>query len=117
MPNPYYSDQLVRFVAGDFVGSDLIYTGKLVTGEEGVALGLVHEVATPADVEQRAWKQFLLLRDLPAEAFAESKRMRIGAFCADVRAQLSSRVARQVEIWNSEEAQQRLRAAATRLAR
>ena len=117
VPNPYYSDQLVRFVAGDFVGSDLIYTGKLVTGEEGVSLGLVHEVAPPEDVEQRAWERVLLLRDLPAEAFAESKRMRIGAFCADVRAQMSSRVARQVEIWNSKEAQQLLRAAATRLAR
>ena len=114
--NPYYSDQLVRFVAGDFVGSDLIYTGKLVTGEEGVSLGLVHEVAPPEDVEQRAWERVLLLRDLSAEAFAESKRMRIGAFCADVRAQMSSRVARQVEIWNSKEAQQLLRAAAKRKA-
>ncbi len=117
VPNPYYSDQLVRFVAGDFVGSDLIYTGKLVTGEEAVPLGLVHGVAPPTDVEHRAWEQILFLRDLPAEAFAESKRMRIGAFCADVRAQMSSRVARQVEIWNSEAAQQRLRAAAVRLAR
>jgi hypothetical protein len=43
--------------------------------------------------------------------------MRVGNFCADVRNQMSARVARQVEIWNSDDAQMRLRAAAGRLAR
>ena len=58
-----------------------------------------------------------VLRDLAPEAFTESKRMRTGHFCADVREQLSARVARQVEIWHSAEAQTRLHAAAKRLAR
>ena len=58
-----------------------------------------------------------MLCDLASEAFAESKRMRLGKFCADLREQMSARVARQVEIWHSEEAQTRLRAAAKRLTR
>ena len=53
VPNPYYGDQLLRFVAGDFVASDLIYTGKLVRAEEGRALGLVHETGPKEDIERR----------------------------------------------------------------
>ena len=117
VPNPYYGDQLLRFVAGDFVASDLIYTGKLIPAEDGRALGLVHETGPKEDIERKAWEKLLALRDLAPAAFAESKRMRLGRFCADLREQMSSRVARQVEIWHGEDAQARLRAAAERLRR
>ena len=117
MPNPYYGDQLLRFVAGDFVASDLVCTGKLIPAEEGRALGLVHETGPKADIERMAWERLLSLRDLAPAAFAESKRMRLGRFCADLREQMSSRVARQVEIWHGEDAQARVRAAAERLRR
>lgn len=115
VPNPYYADQLVRFVAGDFVGSDLIYTGKLLRAEDAIELGLVHEVAPIAEIEEVATKKLRFLNGLARQAFAESKNMRVGAFCGDVRAQMSSRVARQVEVWNSKEAQLLLTAAAERL--
>ena len=39
VPNPYYGDQLLRFVAGDFVASDLIYSGRLVRGRGGAGPG------------------------------------------------------------------------------
>ena len=117
VPNPYYGDQLLRFVAGDFVASDMIYTGKLVPAEEGRALGLVHETGPKAEVEAMAWRRLLFLRDLAPEAFQESKRMRLGKFCADLREQMPTRIARQVEIWSSDEAQARLRAGAERLKR
>ncbi len=117
MPNPYYGDQLLRFVAGDFVASDMIYTGKLVPAEEGRALGLVHETGPKAEIEAKAWQRLLFLRDLAPEAFQESKRMRLGKFCADLREQMPARIARQVEIWSSDEAQARLRAGAERLRR
>ena len=117
VPNPYYGDQLLRFVAGDFVASDMIYTGKLVPAEEGRALGLVHETGPKAEIEAMAWRRLLFLRDLAPEAFQESKRMRLGKFCADLREQMPARIARQVEIWSSDEAQARLRAGAERLKR
>lgn len=117
VPNPYYGDQLLRFIAGDFVASDLIYTGRLVRADEAHALHLIHGVGTKEEIEEIAWQQLFVLRDLAPEAFAESKRMRTGRFCADVREQMSARVARQVEIWHSAEAQTRLRTAAKRLAR
>ena len=117
VPNPYYGDQLLRFVAGDFVASDLIYTGKLVRAEEGRALGLVHETGPKEDIEGMAWERLIFLRDLAPEAFQESKRMRLGKFCADLREQMPTRIARQVEIWSGDEAQARLRAGAERLKR
>lgn len=80
-------------------------------------LNLVHGVDESGAIEKLAWQQLLFLRDLAPEALAESKRMRAGRFCARIREQMSARVARQVELWNSTEAQTRLREAAKRLAR
>ncbi|GEM_PF-1161303 len=117
VPNPYYGDQLLRFVAGDFIASDLIYTGKLVTAEEGIALKLLHAVGEKSAIEGVAGERLRSLCELAPEAFAESKHMRLGSFIADLRDQMSSRVARQVEIWFSDDAQSRLRVAAQRLAR
>ena len=117
VPNPYFGDRLLRFVAGDFAASDLIYTGKLIHAEDGRALGLVHETGPKAEIEDMAWEKLLCLCDLAPAAFAESKRMRLGKFCADLRDQMSARVARQVEIWHGDDAQRRLRAAAERLRR
>ena len=117
VPNPYFGDQLLRFVAGDFAASDLIYTGKLIHAEEGRALGLVHETGPKAEVEDMTWDKLLSLCDLAPAAFTESKRMRLGKFCADLRDQMSARVARQVEIWHGDDAQRRLHAAAERLRR
>ncbi len=117
VPNPYFGDRLLRFVAGDFAASDLIYTGRLIHAEEGRALGLVHETGPKAEIEDMAWEKLLSLCDLAPAAFAESKRMRLGKFCADLRDRMSARVARQVEIWSGEDAQRRLHAAAERLRR
>ncbi len=117
VPNPYYGDQLLRFVAGDFVASDLIYAGRLVTAEAASDLNIVHGVDEPDEIEAVAWERLRTLCALAPDAFAESKSMRNARFIADVRAQLSARVARQVEIWNGAEAQSRLHAAAERLKR
>ncbi len=117
VPNPYYGDQLLRFIAGDYIASNLIYSGKLVTGEDARALNLVHEVGEKSDIEGAARRRLHDLIGLAPEAFSESKRIRVGRLCADIRDQMSARVARQVEIWCSEDAQARLRAAANRLAR
>lgn len=117
VPNPYFGDQLLRFVAGDFIASDLIYTGRLVSADDATALNLIHGVDDKDAIEDVAFEQLKFLTTLAPEAFAESKRMRTGRFCADVRQQLSARVARQVEIWNSADARTRLREAAKRLSR
>ncbi|MCY4503880.1 MAG: enoyl-CoA hydratase/isomerase family protein [Alphaproteobacteria bacterium] len=115
VPNPYYGDQLLRFVAGDFAGSDLVYTGQRIHAEEGRSVGLVHETGPKAEIEGMAWQKLRGLCDLAPAAFAESKRMRLGRFCADLREQMPACVARQTELRHSEDAQTRLREAAERM--
>jgi len=117
VPNPYYGDQLLRFVAGDYVASDLIYTGKMIEAESAVSLQLVHAVGPNAEIEEVAKERLTSLCGLSPEVFTESKSMRLGKLCADIREQMSARVARQVDIWSSDEAQKRLKAAAARLKR
>ena len=67
----------------------------------------------------RAWRgeRLLSLCALAPAAFADSKRMRLGKLCADLREQMPTRIARQVEIWTGDDAQARLHAAAERLRR
>ena len=82
-----------------------------------MALQLVHVVGASDAIEDLAWKRLLSLGALSREAFSESKRMRLGKLCAEIREQMPARVDRQVEIWSSDEAQARLKVAADRLNR
>ena len=98
VPNPYYGDQLLRFRRRRLrrLGHDLHRQAR--AGRGGAApSGLVHETGPKAEVEAMAWRRLLFLRDLAPEAFQESKRMRLGKFCADLREQMPARIARQVE--------------------
>ena len=117
VPNPYYGDQLLRFLAGDKIASDLIYTGRMIEAESPVGRHLVHEIGPMDQIKDMPRDPMLCLLKLTPEAFIESKHMRLGKFCADLREQVSARVARQVEIWCSEAAQSRLHTAAARLRR
>ena len=68
VPNPYFADQLLRFIAGDAMASELIYSGRLIPAEEAVACGLVHRIADKALVEVEAWSRTLELAALPRAA-------------------------------------------------
>jgi len=114
VPNPWFADQLLRFVAGDTLASDLIYSGRLAPAEEFLS-SLIHELADQADVEALAWTRTQTLAALPRAAFAECKSMRVTALCARIRGDLESRTDRLMEIWAGADAQARLAAAAQRL--
>ena len=70
VPNPYYGDQLLRFVAGDFVASDL--TGRMVPSEEAMALQLVHVVGASDGIEDLAWKRLLASLYSPRRQLVQS---------------------------------------------
>ena len=117
VPNPYFADQLLRFVSDDKAASDLIYTGRLISAEDSVAIGLTHQVGAKSQIETLAWDQVRDLAEIPRAAFAECKTLRTERLCARIREQMPHRISRLVEIWRSPEAQGRLRAAAERLAK
>ena len=117
VPNPFFADQLLRFIAGDKLASDLIYTGRLITAEDGVPTGLVHHTAGKDVVEEEAWNRTVSLAALPEKAFAECKSMRVAELCTSIRRNLPARTDKLIEIWSSAETHGRLKAAAERLAR
>lgn len=117
VPNPYFADQLLRFLAGDRLASDLVYTGRLITAEEASQSGLIHHIAEKAAIEDDAWKRTVSLAALPQAAFAESKSMRCAELCAAIRRNLPARTDRLIEIWSGADVKRLLEAAALRLAR
>jgi len=117
VPNPYFADQLLRFVAGDKLASDLIYTGRLIPAEEAGQSGLIHHTSEKATIEDEAWKRTISLAALPQAAFAESKSMRCAELCASIRRDLPARMDKLLEIWKGDNARKLLEAAALRLAK
>jgi enoyl-CoA hydratase/carnithine racemase len=118
VPNPVFADRLLRALAGDRLANDLLYSGRLVTAEEGVTLGLLDAAVARDDVEAQALQRLHDLRTLPRSAFAASKRQRSLDLCAAIRAQLESHNdGVLLEHWFGDEAQALLRAAATPRAR
>lgn len=75
----------------------------------------MHAALEKEQVAGNAAEKLASLSELAQEAFCESKRMRNEKFCAEMRAQLPARIQRQVEIWNSPEAQGRLLAGLEKL--
>jgi len=104
-----------EFFAGDYVASDLIYSGNLLPYEEALRLNLIHGIGEGQEVEQLASDKLTLLKELNSDAFSESKHMRTAPLTTEIRRQMSARVARQVEIWSSAASQKQLREAAARL--
>lgn len=117
VPNPYFADQLLRHIAGDAAASELIYTGRLIASDEAQRYGIVNHLAEKDVVEDEAWKRARAMAALPQAAFAESKSMRVEALSETIRRNLGARTDRLIAIWNEPDTQQRLRAAAQRLAK
>lgn len=114
VPNPYFADQLLRFVAGDTEASRLIYDGTLFGAERGVTNGLIHDAVISEEVEPRALVRAIELAALPRGAFAASKRMRTEQLCERIRLRLPSQIDQLLDNWFEAEAQKLLRAAAAR---
>ena len=118
VPNPAFADRLLRAVASDRVANDLLYSGRLVTAEEAVSLGLLDGAVAPEAVEPQAVERLLALAAQPRHAWAATKRQRSLDLCAAIRGQLESHIDGVVlEHWFGDEAQHLLHAAAAALAR
>lgn len=109
VPNPYFADQLLRFLAGDSVGSDLIYSGRLETAEAWLRLGLLHGVFPKAEVEARALAHLRELAGLHQPAFALSKAMRTEELCERIRRRMDGHLEELLDIWFTEATQTVLR--------
>ena len=119
VPNPLFADALLRkdllkncAVFREFGANDLLYNGALLPAESLVGCGLVQEVASPGEVEDRAWRVAGELGARPRAAFAASKAMRAEDFCHRLERSLPREIEILLDCWFGDEAQRLLRAAA-----
>jgi len=118
VPNPVFADRLLRAVASDSVANNLLYSGRLVTAEEAVSLGLLDGAVATDVVEAQAIEQLQALAAMPRRAWAATKRQRSWDLCAAIRGQLELHIDGVVlEHWFGDEAQRLLHAAAAALTR
>lgn len=109
VPNPYFADQLLRFLAGDSVASDLITSGRLETAEAWVKLGLLHGVFPKDEVEPRALAHLRELAGLHQPAFALNKIMRTEELCERIRRRMERHLDELLDIWFADATQALLR--------
>jgi len=76
VPNPYFAEQLLRFLAGDSVASALIYSGDLISAEQSLSMGLVNPIHEKSEVEFATTEIAQTLAKLPRLAFRHSKNQR-----------------------------------------
>ncbi|WP_289297680.1 enoyl-CoA hydratase/isomerase family protein [uncultured Reyranella sp.] len=112
VPNPLFADALLRKLVSDPLANDLLYNGALLPAESLVGCGLVQEVASPGEVEDRAWRVAGELGARPRAAFAASKAMRAEDFCHRLERSLPREIEILLDCWFGDEAQRLLRAAA-----
>jgi enoyl-CoA hydratase/carnithine racemase len=115
VPNPYFADQLLRFLTNDSIASELIYSGELITGEMSASIGIVNEIGDTESVESRAMEKARALSEIPSLAFAYSKEQRTEVLCARIRERFPSKLEKLLDAWFGDAAQRLLHAAAERL--
>lgn len=91
--------------------------GRLFAAAEAAALGLVHAVAPPGELEARALARARELGALPAEAYAQIKAALRKPAAEAARREAAAQDARWADTWVSAEGQRRLREAVEALGR
>jgi enoyl-CoA hydratase/carnithine racemase len=114
VPIPYPADCILRQIAGSRAARDVVESGRFYEPSEAHALGLVDHVCQPEQLLDSATANAAELGANPAPAFALIKRDRIGGVAAQVSKHLTAREKTFVDLWFSDEAQERLREAATK---
>jgi len=73
IPGAGGTQRLTR-IAGKSVALRMILTGAMVSGEEAVRLGMVHEAVAPNEVQARAFALATTLAAMPVQALRAAKR-------------------------------------------
>ena len=117
VPNPYFAEQLLRFLVADSAASALIYSGEMITAEQAMTIGLVDSIHEKSEVEVAAMARARTMASLPRIAFRHSKNQRTHLLRKNIESDLAPMIELLLDSWFGEEAQSLLRAAAERLRR
>ncbi|MBT8358041.1 MAG: enoyl-CoA hydratase/isomerase family protein [Desulfobacterales bacterium] len=77
VPVPYLSDLMLRQIAGDRAATAMVYRGEFIEPLQAEKIGLVDEVVSCDQVENRALQKISQISALPPDAFAAIKANRV----------------------------------------
>ena len=77
VPVPYLSDLILRQIVGDRAATEMVYQGEFIEPIQAEKIGLVDEVVSCEQVENRALKKISQISALPQKAFAAIKANRV----------------------------------------
>ncbi|AIY90328.1 enoyl-CoA hydratase/isomerase family protein [Geoglobus acetivorans] len=108
---PYLPQRILQQIAGDRVTVEMVYGGDFYPPEKVLEMGVVDGVFAPEELLQKSVERVKKIGELPGRAFAAVKANRTERVREDIIKRLERDVDVFVELWFSDEAQQRLREA------
>ncbi len=112
VPVPYPADRILDQLIGPRRARDFLDEGEFQEPDSTLAMGLVDDVFPQEQVLQKAIEKAVALGNQPGKAFAFIKHNRVEAVAAQVSKRLAEKEKTFIELWFSEQAQERLREAA-----
>lgn len=112
VPVPYLADLILRQIVGDRVATELCYKGEMVPPEEALAFGLVDEISSEEQIEERALEKISHLAEKPRVAFSLIKRNRTEAVRSRFDGNRAKRKEEMLSCWFEPDVQELLQKAA-----
>lgn len=77
LPVPYLADIILRQIVGDRAATEMLYSGEYLTTSDAGSIGLVDQIHSPEELEERAIEKVTRIADHPQAAFAAIKSNRL----------------------------------------
>ena len=111
VPVTSLADCILRQLLGERGAREVIYSGELYPPDEALQMGMVDQIFAPEEVVSAAVRKAQDVGNMPPDAFAADKRLRVWAVEAQVLSYLEEEEKVFFERWYSPEARQRLKEA------
>ncbi|MBW2038786.1 MAG: enoyl-CoA hydratase/isomerase family protein [Deltaproteobacteria bacterium] len=111
VPITYLADCILRQLLGERQAREVVYFGELYPPQEALQMGMVDQVFPLEEVVSAAVKKVKDLGEMPLDALALDKRLRVRAIEAQVLSYLEEEERLFLEQWYSPEARQQLKEA------
>ncbi len=103
------SVEMLRFWLGDRAATEVLYSGKMLSGEQALAIGLIDEVAPEGKLAEISDRLALELAKHPTPAFTGIKRLLRSPVAATMRLHEPASIDAFVDIWYQDATRERLK--------
>ena len=111
VPLPYPADRILRQIVDDHAARTILDTGDFFPPEQTLKMGLVDEVMPLERVVERAIEKIESIQTNSLDAFKLIKRNRIEKVEAEIQSSLKAKEEIFIEMWYTDDARRKLKAA------